>query len=373
MDGQSDTIGQSTLPTCTTLLALEFGELKILNDLIRLRVADAIQHPILAYPQSEDSPVSYRSYTGQDLDAMINQTIARLDSDGVSDLDIVVIFLALSRLGYTVIMISPRLSSSASVALLETVGYETIIYRRTPAIRAIVGDILRQKLLKCSPIRSCSASNIAKIYPVALPRQHNPKDIALILHSSGSTGSPKPIFLSHQVPDSPRSVLYLSAIFMACPPLCRLYTYLLVDHPGGISVLKACKLVAYGGAPCPNSLGDRLVLEGVYLGGPRRAYERLYEYVYLAGYPALTTSNSDKPYRSFHSQDKYIARLDDRITLVNSEKKAILTSIPRSAKRSSWGLRAKEAPNAPRLPDAEFLETIWPYIAEANARAEAFS
>ena len=83
MDGQSDTMGQSALPTGTTLLAPDFGELKILDDLIRLRAADAIQHPILAYPQSEDDPASYRSYTGQDLDAMINQTIARLDSDGV--------------------------------------------------------------------------------------------------------------------------------------------------------------------------------------------------------------------------------------------------------------------------------------------------
>lgn len=83
MDGQSDTIGQPTLPIRTTLLTPDFGELEILDDLIRLLAADAIQHPILAYPQSEDGPASYQSYTGQDLDAMINQTTARLGSDGV--------------------------------------------------------------------------------------------------------------------------------------------------------------------------------------------------------------------------------------------------------------------------------------------------
>jgi hypothetical protein len=42
---------------------------------------------------------------------------------------------------------------------------------------------------------------------------------------------------------------------------------LLADHPEGIAVLKARKLVTYGGAPCPDSLGDSLILEGVHLGG----------------------------------------------------------------------------------------------------------
>jgi hypothetical protein len=72
MDGQSDIMGQPTLPTRMTLLTPDFGELEILDDLVRLRAADAIQYPILAYPHSKDNPASYQSYTGQDLDAMIN-------------------------------------------------------------------------------------------------------------------------------------------------------------------------------------------------------------------------------------------------------------------------------------------------------------
>ena len=128
--------------------------------------------------------------------------------------------------------------------------------------------------------------------------------------------------------------------------------------------------------------------------------ERLYECVYLAGHPALTTSNSDEPRGSFHSRDvfsphptipgrwKYVTRLDDRITLVNGEKvwplpmeghinqhpwvgEAVVVGIGKALPGLLiW--RAKEAPSA-RLPDAEFLETIWPRIAEANAQAEAFS
>ncbi|KAJ5215261.1 uncharacterized protein N7498_001668 [Penicillium cinerascens] len=253
----------------------------------------------------------------------------------------VVTFLALSRLGYTVMMISSRLSSSASVALLETVGCETIIYGRTPAIRAIVGDILRQKLLKCSPIRSCSASNMAKIHPVALPRQYNPEDIALILYSSGSTGSPKPIFLSHH-------------------------------HPGGISVLKVYKLVAYGGAPCPDSLGDRLVLEGVYLGG-----------LFSLTEAGLVAESISRPLGDpFWNYLRFFANLRSYVWMKpRSERlyecylwvgEAVVVGIGKAL----LGLliwRAKEAPNAPRLPDAEFLETIWPHIVEANAWAEAFS
>lgn len=42
---------------------------------------------------------------------------------------------------------------------------------------------------------------------------------------------------------------------------------LLVDNPRGISALRRCRLVTYGGAPCPDELGDRLVGEGVPFGG----------------------------------------------------------------------------------------------------------
>lgn len=109
-----------------------------------------------------------------------------------------VTFFALSRLGYTVMMISPRLSGSACASLLEIVGCETMIYGRTPGIRATVGDVLRQRVMKCSPMRSCSTNNMVEVRPSALPRHRNPENVALILHSSGSIGSPKPLFLSHR-------------------------------------------------------------------------------------------------------------------------------------------------------------------------------
>mgnify|MGYP002718621406 CR=1 FL=1 len=128
--------------------------------------------------------------------------------------------------------------------------------------------------------------------------------------------------------------------------------------------------------------------------------EPLFECVYLAGHPALTTSNSNEPPGSFHSKDvftphptiagrwKYISRLDDRINLVNGEKvlplpieghikqhpfihDAVVVGVGKAAP-GLLILRADE-PEANRLSDDKYLHTIWPTIQEANAQAEAFS
>ncbi|KAJ5836569.1 hypothetical protein N7447_002595 [Penicillium robsamsonii] len=116
--------------------------------------------------------------------------------------------------------------------------------------------------------------------------------------------------------------------------------------------------------------------------------EPLYECVYLAGHPALTTSNSDDPPGSFHSKDifiphptipgrwKFLLRLDDRITLVNGEK-VLPLSIEGYVKvgKGTPGLlilRSEEA-RAHSLSNEDYLNAIWPSIKEANCYAEAFA
>lgn len=128
--------------------------------------------------------------------------------------------------------------------------------------------------------------------------------------------------------------------------------------------------------------------------------DSLYECVYLKGHPALTTFNSNDPPGSFHSKDvftphptipdrwKYASRLDDRVTLVNGEKvlplptegyikqdplihEAVVVGVGRAAP----GLlifRSEEAEWA-CLSEKEYLDTIWPTVEGANARAERFS
>lgn len=72
----------STSTITSDPLIEKFGQLHVLDDLIRLRAADFVQHPVLAYPKSDQDAASYTYYTGRDLDAMIDQTVTGLINDG---------------------------------------------------------------------------------------------------------------------------------------------------------------------------------------------------------------------------------------------------------------------------------------------------
>lgn len=128
-------------------------------------------------------------------------------------------------------------------------------------------------------------------------------------------------------------------------------------------------------------------------------YENLFECVYLKGHPALSASSSDIPAPgSWHSKDvftphpsipeawKYVTRLDDRVTLVNGEKflplpiegrirqdpyvrEAVIAGVDKSVPC----LLVFRDKSSDRLSDDAYLEAIWPTIADANTRAEAFS
>ncbi|KAL4757625.1 uncharacterized protein BDW70DRAFT_171160 [Aspergillus foveolatus] len=486
----------------TQELVQRFGRLNTLDDLIRLRAADATQDPILAYPKSHDAAVEYEYFTGEDLDCMIDHAVCGLVEVGfkppkeeekivalltLSDMDMVVTFFALSRLGYTVMMLSPRLSGAACVSLLNTVSCDTIMYGQTPSIRATLGEILRQKLVTVRPIiqraspTECMDGPSFVMFQGSRNGAARRQRTALILHSSGSTGTPKPLYLSHQaIMTHPlrgpgltsfntlpwyhlhglstafqamymRKVAYMwdaslpltttsvvAALEAAKPESVQGVPYLLqllVDSDRGLEALRLCKLVTYGGSACPDDLGDRLIAEGVKFGGyfglteaglvaesvsrpagdPHWNYMRffdnlrpyiwmkpisddLYECVYLEGHPALTASNSDDPPGSYHSRDvftphpemrerwKYVTRLDDRITLLNGEKVLPLPiegTIRQSAlideavvvgvNRTAPGLLVFRSEAAKTIPDAEFLDRIWPNVEDANSCAEQFS
>lgn len=66
-------------PSSPEQLIARFGRLHLLDDLIRLRAADPIQHPILAYPKpSQDDTVEYEYFSGLDLDCMVDQALCTL-------------------------------------------------------------------------------------------------------------------------------------------------------------------------------------------------------------------------------------------------------------------------------------------------------
>ncbi|KAJ5669929.1 uncharacterized protein N7477_005292 [Penicillium maclennaniae] len=498
---RGDQIAPAASSSTADPLVKKFGQLHFLDDIIRLRASDSVQDPILAYPNSEKDAASYTYYTGQELDEMINQAVTVLMKKGYepakdegcivalltpSDLHMVITFFALSRLGYTIMMLSPRLSAEACVSLLDTVNCDTVLYGNTGDIRSTMGGILQRKLVSCRPMPNASFSNTESSILILRRNRHSEalrNRIALILHSSGSTGTPKPLYLTHRalmthplrgpgmtsfnplpwyhlhglstalqaiwmrktaymwnaaLPLTADSVV--SVLEAARPESVAAVPYmlqLLVDNPRGIAALRGCKLVTYGGAPCPDELGDRLVSDGIPFGGsfglteaglvaesisrppddPCWNYLRffdnirqyiwmkpigdsLYECVYLKGHPALTTSNSDEPPGSFHSKDvftphptipdrwKYASRLDDRITLVNGEKvlplpiegyikqdvlihEAVIFGLGKAVP----GLlifQSQEAGDA-NISNDQYIDTIWPTIEGANARAERFS
>ncbi len=124
-----------------------------------------------------------------------------------------------------------------------------------------------------------------------------------------------------------------------------------------------------------------------------------YECVYLKGHPALSTSNSDIPAPgSWHSKDvfiphpaipdvwKYVTRIDDRVTLINGEKvlplpiegriredQLVREAVVVGIDEPIPGLLVFRAKAADHLSDEAYLDAIWPSVADANSRAEAFS
>lgn len=216
-------------------------------------------------------------------------------------------------MGYGVLLLSTRLATDAYISLLEKTGCHSILtssntQKALPAIQAI-RDIKNYQIptKEAYDLENPSATALPK--PVSGPTASN--RIALIIHSSGSTGLPKPIFqtqkacLSNYANGSGyRAFLtlplyhnhgvstFFRAIYKGKPialhnaalPLSGANLVeameavqpesfhgvpyalkLLSQSERGIACLRQCKLVLFGGSSCPDDLGDQLVEAGVYL------------------------------------------------------------------------------------------------------------
>lgn len=68
-----------------------FGELRVLDDIIRHRSKDNPPAPILGYPRVEDNPSDYETFTGQQLDSFVDAACKYFIKNGlkpVSELNI---------------------------------------------------------------------------------------------------------------------------------------------------------------------------------------------------------------------------------------------------------------------------------------------
>ncbi|KAI1476745.1 acetyl-CoA synthetase-like protein [Daldinia eschscholtzii] len=478
----------------------KFGKLWMIDDLIRERAKDDEQVPILGYPRYDNSATEYEYFTGKDLDRMVDEACRVLERSGLgvnsgktvalfapSDLSFVVTFFALFRLGCKVLGLSIRLNSAACLHLLRQAKCDAILYGKTTHIDSVMAGIREARkdvTLIQMPVRADFDKPEGPSEPFwrDIPSKETEHvQVTLMMHSSGSTGLPKLLLLSH------RSLLgsmvsgtglkafnplpwyhlhglitsiqamwmretahlfsahlpltadnLISAIKSIQPEICHTVPYalkLMAERQDGIDVLRRCRFVTSAGARTPDELGNRVVEQGVNLGlifgltevghmGDSiqrepgddswdyiRPYANLrehmvfqergngaYEAVYLKSHPALMTTNSNDPPGSFHSGDlfvphptldwawKYIARSDDRVTLLSGEKILPLgmegtvreSPLVRDAlmvgnDRLVPGLLVFRSTAAADLSDNEFIKAIRPYVDRANNFADEFA
>ncbi|KAI3337126.1 acetyl-CoA synthetase-like protein [Xylariaceae sp. AK1471] len=480
----------------------QFGKPWMIDDLIRERAKDEVQVPILGYPRHKDRATDYELLTGKEVDRMVDETCRVLMKAGLkmnsyktiglfapSDLSFVITFFALFRLGCKVLTVSIRLSEPACLHLIERTECDTMIIGSTVRIASTTDGLKKTRPdLTFIPMPTRAEFDIpdSSAEPVVRPildREAEHAQLALFGHSSGSTGHPKPLALSHRsvlnnnysgtgckafnaLPwyhlhglftsfqaiymrktahlynaDLPLTAEHLVAALKEIQPeICHTVPYvlkLMAERQDGIEVLQRCKFVTSAGARTPDELGDRVVKQGINLGvifgltevghmgdsiyrepgddswvyvRPyaslhshmffKKIGEGVYEAVYLKSHPALmsTTSNSNDPPGSFHSKDlftphptiknawKYIARDDDRITLLSGEKILPLSmeGIVRESPlvrdglmvgndRLMPGLLIFRSTAAAALPDDEVIDAIWPMVEAANGVMDEYA
>lgn len=228
--------------------------------------------------------------------------------------DYVISFFALNRLGWTVLFLSTRLTPSAYAKLLDLAGCNTIVVPKSS--ESTIHELRKERpacealpILQKKDYRGVPRGPTFERKGVDLSKEA--KKIAWILHSSGSTGFPKPIFLTntaclanfrksfglrafcvsplfhshglmelgrafytrapmylgnHSIPVTSQNLI--EALEVARPQQICAVPYviqLLAEKNKGVQALARAKLVLFAGSSCPDELGDRLVAEGVNL------------------------------------------------------------------------------------------------------------
>lgn len=307
-----------------------------IDELISLR---AQQHgndqSIVAYP---NEGTDYVDWTPSQLHQLVEQAAVdyssiipqRVSSDdpvqvvgllGNSDLDYMVAFLAVSRLGHSALLLSTRITDEAFESLLESTSASALLYQHTFSSSV---SMLTKKLpvLKTGTILAASSLQTSrnKLRSALLDPVREANNICFIIHSSGSTGLPKPIYQTH------RAALYtysqnfglvghislplyhnhgICCLFRAIYSRKKIYIYnarlplankhlvaTLAEHPEirilygvpyalkllsetdqGLKLLSNLEIVMFGGSACPKPIGDRLVDADVNLVGHYGATE----------------------------------------------------------------------------------------------------
>jgi len=300
-----------------------------IDELVRQRSQEIPREPIVSYPSSG---IEYVDYTSRQIDIFahriaqqykiaVPQRLSSSDPEivvgllGPSNFEYFISILALTKLGHTVLFLSTRISIAAYMSLLETTGAKHLLI--DPAFRQTAAQLKE----------SGSSVNIHEItkatgydFPITDENvdtqmcQHLDPEIesrkrSWIIHSSGSTGLPKPIYQTHTAAlKNYSSSLNLrgfitlplfhnhgiSSVFRSLHSKKQIYMYnaslplthqnllnimlkyrfdifygvpyalkLLGESAEGLAALAKLKVVMFGGSACPDALGDKLVDNGV--------------------------------------------------------------------------------------------------------------
>ncbi|KAE8556190.1 hypothetical protein EYB25_000890 [Talaromyces marneffei] len=487
---------QSTLVQHVETPTTEEPKPQTIDGLIRHRAKLLGDTPLVYYPHTG---IDYVGYSMRQLDIFAHRVAQKLASRlpprtsssekpivvsllGPSDLSYLATFWALSKLGHSILFLSTRISLEAYASLLERTESKHIIIAKefqdtaddlTKRIPGLQIDYIATDDWYKFPIEDKQIDT--DLTPNLKPAQEA-NYVSWIIHSSGSTGLPKPIFQTHKaalgnyalntnlrgfitlplyhnygISCLHRSIFSCKSIHLYSPslPLARQYLLgtmqandfevfysvpytlkLLAEVEEGIAALRKCKIVLFSGSPCPDSLGDRLVANGVHLvsqigstemgqlmtsarpredklwnwlrpGAAVKPYLRfeerstgIYEAVVLDGWPCKVLSN--RPDGAYATKDlfmkhpdmeayKYFARLDDTIVLVNGEKviplalegsvrqdPAVAEVLVFGAQKASIGMIVILTEAGASLPKDQLIEHIWPRVEQAQIDMPAF-
>lgn len=120
---------------------------------------------------------------------------------GHSNLDWVVSVFGLVRAGYAVLTLSPRLSLPAILKLLTETRCQCLLYGNLPNLAPLIDQIGPLHSIQTRPILSRVGydrlDDDEDLFARAVNREEEREKVVIIMHSSGSTGLPKPIYTKH--------------------------------------------------------------------------------------------------------------------------------------------------------------------------------
>ncbi|KAM6525809.1 hypothetical protein FALCPG4_011344 [Fusarium falciforme] len=314
------------------------SQLRTIDGLIRHRASMYPHDHVVSYPSSG---LNYVDYTLQQLDVFAWRVAKYYEPElpirasssqkptvvamlGPSNLEYLITMLALNKLGHTALLLSTRIPQIAVESLVNATGATAII---ADGRFIELADNVSKTIPTLQSLRIAGRETFE--YPIEahgdtqLDGHLNPEveteNIAWIIHSSGSTGLPKPIyqtqksclpnyaihmdmksfitlplFHNHGICNMFRAIHSRKAIHLynADLPLTQDHLVnimrehnfeifygvpyalkLLCETEEGIKLLQNLKVVMYGGSACPDDLGNLLVDNGVNLVGHYGATE----------------------------------------------------------------------------------------------------